>query len=208
MDSDPLVTIDDDALAKLREIRQAQPEGDRLAVVIAITGVDGDRFKYNMALMRPEQAASDDVVVDGEVPVIIPAGDVDNLAGATLTVSEDPFKPGFQVDNPNSPSPRILADSASVDLAGPVEDQVRQVVDQVINPAIAAHGGLVAVASVEPPTVFIRFSGGCQGCAVASVTLSQGIEQTLRSLVPEITKVMDVTDHAAGTDPYYEQSKK
>ena len=205
---DPLVTIDDRALAKLRAIRQSQPDGDRLGVVIAVTGAEGDRFTYELAMMLPEHAASDDVVVDGEVPLVIPAGDADNLAGATLTISGDLINPGFQIDNPNSPSPPIVGDPAGVNLAGPVADQVRQVVDQVINPAIAAHGGSVAVADVEPPTVFIRFTGGCQGCAVASVTLSQGIEGTLRSLVPEITKVMDVTDHAAGNDPYYEQSKK
>jgi Fe/S biogenesis protein NfuA len=43
---------------------------------------------------------------------------------------------------------------------------------------------------------------------MASVTLSQGIEATLRQVVPEIEKVVDVTDHASGNNPYYEQAKK
>ena len=57
-------------------------------------------------------------------------------------------------------------------------------------------------------TVYVRLGGGCQGCGMASVTLSQGIEETIRSQVPEISKVVDVTDHAEGSNPYYEQAKK
>jgi Fe/S biogenesis protein NfuA len=62
--------------------------------------------------------------------------------------------------------------------------------------------------AVEDGTAYIRLGGGCQGCGMASVTLSQGIEATITDLVPEITKVVDVTDHAGGQNPYYEQSKK
>jgi len=205
---DPLITIDDKALTKLQEIRRSQPDGDRLGIVVSIAGVEGDGFTYELAMMLPEHAAPGDVVVDGEVPVVVPAGDVDNLSGATLTMSRDLLNPGFHVDNPNSPSPTILGDGAGIDLSGDVAERVQQVVHEVINPAIAAHGGSVAVAAVEPPTVYVRFAGGCQGCGMASVTLSQGIESTLQSMVPEITKVMDVTDHASGDNPYYEQSKK
>ena len=66
----------------------------------------------------------------------------------------------------------------------------------------------MSAVAVEVPTVYVRFAGGCQGCGMASVTLSQGIESTIRSLIPEITKVLDVTDHSSGENPYYEQSKK
>ncbi|RTL08133.1 MAG: hypothetical protein EKK62_09320, partial [Acidimicrobiia bacterium] len=47
-----------------------------------------------------------------------------------------------------------------------------------------------------------------QGCAVSSITLRTGIERTLKDQIPEIEEVVDVTDHAAGTNPYYEPSKK
>ena len=38
--------------------------------------------------------------------------------------------------------------------------------------------------------------------------LRTGIERTLKDQIPEIEEVVDVTDHAAGTNPYYEPSKK
>lgn len=201
-------TIDKRALAKLSEIRKSQPDGEQLGLVVSITGIDGERFTYEMAMMLPAHAAPDDVIINGEVPVVVPAGDFDKLRGATLTMSRDLLNPGFTIDNPNSPSPAILGDATAVDLSGDVAQRVTQVLQEVINPAIASHGGSVSVAAVEPPTLYIRFAGGCQGCGMATVTLSQGIESTIRSLIPEITSVMDVTNHAEGNNPYYEKAKK
>lgn len=208
MASEPAFGIDRRALSKLNEIRKSQPDGDKLALAISITGINGDEFAYEMAMMLVEHAAPDDVIVAGEIPVVIGAGDVENLRGAVLTMKRDLLNPGFHIDNPNSPSPAVLGDVAEVDLSGDVAERAAQVLEQVINPAIASHGGSVAVAAVEVPTLYVRFAGGCQGCGMASVTLSQGIESTIRSLIPEITKVMDVTDHASGDNPYYEESKK
>ena len=79
-----------------------------------------------------------------------------------------------------------------------------QVLDRNVNPAIAAHGGRAELVSVEQGAAYLRLSGGCQGCAVASVTLRQGIEAAIVRAVPEITKVVDVTDHQSGTNPYFQ----
>jgi Fe/S biogenesis protein NfuA len=73
-----------------------------------------------------------------------------------------------------------------------------------VNPQIAAHGGRVSLVDiVDDNVVLLRFGGGCHGCGMADVTLKQGIERTLRSRLPEITAVKDVTDHARGETPYY-----
>jgi Fe/S biogenesis protein NfuA len=61
---------------------------------------------------------------------------------------------------------------------------------------------------VEDATAYLRLMGGCQGCGLAKVTLSQGIEVAIKDAVPEITEVVDVTDHASGTNPYFESAKK
>ena len=95
-----------------------------------------------------------------------------------------------------------------VDLSGDVAQRVVQVLEQQINPSIAAHGGRADLVAVEDAAAYLRLSGGCAGCGMAAVTLSQGIEVALRESVPEITRVIDVTDHAAGTNPYYEAAKK
>ena len=85
-----------------------------------------------------------------------------------------------------------------------IRDKIEKLFAEKINPAIASHGGFVELADVEGTTVHLRLGGGCQGCASANATLKQGIEQAIRQEVPEVTGVMDVTDHAAGTNPYYQ----
>jgi Fe/S biogenesis protein NfuA len=83
-------------------------------------------------------------------------------------------------------------------------ERVEYLLHSEINPQIAAHGGRVTLVAVEDDgTVLLRFGGGCHGCGMADVTLKQGIERTLRSRLPQITAVRDVTDHAGGESPYY-----
>jgi Fe/S biogenesis protein NfuA len=85
---------------------------------------------------------------------------------------------------------------------------VLTVLDAEINPAIAAHGGRADLVAVDAGVAYLRLSGGCQGCGLASVTLSQGIEVAILDGVPEIESVVDVTDHASGDNPYFESAKK
>jgi len=92
--------------------------------------------------------------------------------------------------------------------SGDLEERVRRVIDSEINPAISAHRGRVALVGVEQGWVRIRMEGGCQGCSLAEVTLRQGIEPMLRAGIPEMVGVMDVTDHGAGTDPYFSAAKR
>jgi len=87
-------------------------------------------------------------------------------------------------------------------------ERVLQVVDADINPVIAAHRGHVVVEGADQGWVRLRFEGGCQGCSMAEVTLRQGIEPTLRQRLPDVFGVIDVTDHAAGTNPFFSAEKR
>jgi Fe-S cluster biogenesis protein NfuA len=82
-------------------------------------------------------------------------------------------------------------------------ERVQTVIEDLINPALAMHGGLVELVGVEDGVVSMRMSGGCQGCGAAQLTMAQGIEMLLRDEIPEVSKVVDVTDHAAGENPFY-----
>lgn len=204
-----IVSVDETARTMLLEVRDREPDAPDLGIVVGITGVDGDKFTYEMAFMRVDDAApGDHVATDGVLPVIVPDGDIEMLRGATLRMSDNLLEPGLQMDNPNSPSPTIDSGAVSSELTGPVAEQVVAVVNQAINPSIAAHGGFVEVVAVEDGTAYVRLGGGCQGCGMAPVTLSQGIESTITKMVPEVVRVVDVTNHAEGTNPYYEQAKK
>jgi Fe/S biogenesis protein NfuA len=89
----------------------------------------------------------------------------------------------------------------------PVRDKVQDLIDNSINPAVAGHGGYIELIDVKESTVYLRMSGGCQGCGAADVTLKAGIERMIFEEIPEITEVLDVTDHGAGQNPYYAPSK-
>jgi Fe-S cluster biogenesis protein NfuA len=91
---------------------------------------------------------------------------------------------------------------------GNLADRVRGALDAEINPVIAAHGGRVALVEVDQGWVRIRLEGGCQGCSLAEVTIRQGIEPLLRARVPEMVGLADVTDHEAGTAPFFSAEKR
>ena len=82
--------------------------------------------------------------------------------------------------------------------------KVQEVIDQRINPSIAAHGGYVTLLDVRDEVAYISFGGGCQGCGMVDVTLKQGVQVMIKEAVPELRDVLDTTDHAAGTNPYYQ----
>ena len=68
---------------------------------------------------------------------------------------------------------------------------------------VAAHGGHVDLVGVDDGKAMISFGGGCQGCGMVDVTLKEGIEVMITEGVPEITEIVDLTDHDAGTNPFY-----
>ncbi|MCC3304389.1 NifU family protein [Sneathiella sp. HT1-7] len=82
-------------------------------------------------------------------------------------------------------------------------EQIRVLLETRINPAIAAHGGYITLIDIKDNTAFVEMAGGCQGCGMADATLKQGVEVEIKSAVPVIERVLDVTDHAGGANPYY-----
>lgn len=88
-----------------------------------------------------------------------------------------------------------------------IRAKVQTLLDTAINPAVSGHGGFVQLIDVKDNIVYLQMGGGCQGCGAADVTLKQGIERMIREEVPEVAEILDVTDHAAGTNPYYSPSK-
>ncbi len=92
--------------------------------------------------------------------------------------------------------------------AAGLAEAAQQVLDAEVNPAIAAHRGHVTVDGAEDGWIRIRLEGGCQGCSLAEVTVRQGIEPLLRARLPAMTGLADVTDHEAGTDPFFSPEKR
>jgi Fe/S biogenesis protein NfuA len=198
---EPLITLTASARELILGLRAERPESDRLALWIEPdNGADGNH-PYDLYLYPTDQAAAHDLVQDlDDLPVVVCGGSADDLRGAV--VDRVMATGQLVLVTVERPSPAVGV-RARGDLRGDITERVQQVVSEHINPAIAAHGGRAEVASVADGVAYLRLGGGCQGCGIAQVTLRQGIESAIKEAVPEIERVVDVTDHASGTNPFY-----
>ncbi len=190
-----MIAIPDAARAQIETLLgQEGRQGLLLRAAIAGRGPQG--FLYRLGFVGPEEQRPDDQVVDaGAFRVLLDPESAPNLAGATLDFVQTPQGSGFQIDNPNP----LWRD--------PVAAAVQKVLDEDINPAVGQHGGWVTLLDVKDGVAFVQLGGGCQGCGMADVTLKQGIEVRIREMVPAIERIVDSTDHAGGTNPYYRPAK-
>jgi Fe/S biogenesis protein NfuA len=85
--------------------------------------------------------------------------------------------------------------------------KVQDLIDTMINPAVAGHGGFVELLDVQDKRVYLQMGGGCQGCGMSDVTLKSGIERLIKDELPEVEEVVDTTDHSSGSNPYYTAGK-
>lgn len=157
---------------------------------------------FDLTLVDAVERAPDERDFDGGgFRVFVKELDAALLDGATVDYVERVNESGFEVRpaaRPEAPAPT----SGGAAPTGEIADRVREVLDQQVNPAIAAHGGMISLVEVEDTDIYVEMSGGCQGCALSRMTLRQGVERMLREAVPELTAVHDITDHASGENPY------
>ena len=92
-------------------------------------------------------------------------------------------------------------------MSAELKTRVQELIDSMINPAVAGHGGFVELIDVQDNRVYLQMGGGCQGCGAADITLKAGIERMIKEEIPEIEEVLDTTDHASGENPYYTPGK-
>lgn len=123
-----------------------------------------------------------------------------------LPAIEDAIRRGLAPGASDEVSPvDAIAQAAAGE--GPDADmrvRVQEILDNEINPSVAAHGGYISLLDVQGTRVFLHMGGGCQGCGMAAATLKNGVETSLKRQIPEITEIFDTTDHASGSNPYYQ----
>lgn len=167
-------------------------DDDNLVLRIEIIGRGPKGFQYDLQLVNSSEAKEDDIPleIDG-MDVLVASKSKIYLEGTTIDYKETLMGGGFSFENPNP----LWMDELS--------QTVAQIIADEVNPAVASHGGHVDLVGVDDNKAIIAFGGGCQGCGMADVTLKQGVEVMIKDKVPAITEVIDVTDHAAGTNPFY-----
>jgi Fe/S biogenesis protein NfuA len=185
------ITITEAAKDRILQVMESKGlTGHSLRVSIQGRGPTG--FQYGMTFEGPEGTQPEDTVVDaGAFNILIDPNALRHAQGSHIDFNEG----SFQIDNPNP-----MWDD-------PRAQTVQELLDSQINPAVARHGGFVQLMDVQDDTVYVLLGGGCQGCGMVDVTLKQGIEVLIKEALPDIERVVDTTDHAGGTNPYYEPAK-
>ncbi len=200
----PLLSVSEKAQKRVLDLLAGEDNPDELALWVEVMGVNRGEYAYDLYFQPAGEAgAGDERFTVGSLEVVVPVDSVEQLRGATLDVNRDLLNPGLMMDNPNTPP--APPPPPGLDLSGTPAERIAQVLEVQINPSIASHGGRADLVRFDDATgtVELRLSGGCQGCAQSTATLRNGIEGALRAAIPEITEVVDVTDHAGGANPYY-----
>jgi Fe/S biogenesis protein NfuA len=190
-----MLNISESAKRKILGLLEAE-DHQGLGLRVAIKGGGPGSFQYDLGFVGEEDKGAEDIVIDaGGFKVFVDPESAPKLTGATVDFVEGIYESGFKIENPNA----VWSD--------PKAAAVQQVIDTQINPGVAAHGGHITLLDVKDDVAYIALGGGCQGCGMADVTLKQGIEVMIKEAVPEIRQIIDTTDHAGGSNPYFQPSK-
>jgi Fe/S biogenesis protein NfuA len=205
-----VLSLTEEARNVVTDALNAEDHAETLALYVEVTGTRGAGYSYDLYFSdhadAPEGAA---IGSDGGVTIVVPPKSVERLRGSRLEFANEGGG-GLVLVNPNVPTPEeinpgVPADILSLGITGPLALLAIEVLESSVNPAIASHGGRADLIALdeEKKVAYLKLSGGCQGCAMSRLTLSQGIETQLIEAIPELTGVIDVTDHASGENPFY-----
>jgi IscR-regulated protein YhgI len=203
-----MIQLTDDARARIQALVDAGAVRDPALRIALATGEDGevrspmDR-EYAISLVEREDKQKTEIAInlDG-IRVLLNLDTSTLLSGATISWSDEDG--GFRVETPRPKrQERTVTSTGGAGLSGPLAERVQAVFDELVNPRIAAHGGAVELVDVADDVIYVRMTGGCQGCAASALTLRQGIDRMVREEIPEVRDIVDLTDHEAGANPYY-----
>jgi Fe-S cluster biogenesis protein NfuA len=199
-----LITVD----GTIQITGEPSSEGDRCRFVVDRPVLAGESAHFADAeTAKASPLARELLTIPGVNSVLI----ADNTVTVSAAYAVD--WPALQIGNVirkhvGTGQPVVAGDYFdAIPSEGDLKWVIADLLNREINPAVAAHGGFVELIDVKRNNVFIRMGGGCQGCGAADVTLRQGIEKAIRSLVPRVGEILDTTDHAAGRNPYYSPGK-
>ena len=193
-----MIEITQGAKDRFLEVIKAE-ERESHGLRVSVSGGGTSRPEFALNFVSPDETSDLDHVEDvGPFKIYVDPDSAKFLEGASIDFIDTLTESGFKVDAPNA---------AISKPEGPLAEAVRKSLEDKINPGVQSHGGFVELVAIEDDTAYLRFGGGCQGCGMINVTLKQGVEKVLFEDVPEIKRVMDVTDHASGSNPYYQPAK-
>ena len=192
-----IINITKSAEEYLAKLLNDKNESD-LSVRIFISDPGTPKAETCLAYCKPEEAGQDDEIIKLDlITVNVEKRSIPFLVAAEVNFDNDTFGGQLTIKAPNARLPNISPDS-------PPEDRINYVIYNEINPMLESHGGEVSLVKfTDKGEAILQFGGGCQGCGMVDVTLKDGIEKTLLEQIPELTSVMDSTDHSIDDKAFY-----
>lgn len=199
IETDQIISVTSAAHAQIIQMRDGEPETDRLGLRLEVISDPGQEFKYDLSFEITTKAAfTDEVRTHDGLKVIIPAKDIEQLQGATLDFTDSQ---GLVVRNPNKPLAPTVEGLVRDDA---LSAEIEAIIEGEVNPALASHGGFVTfVGHDQAGTAFLTMGGGCHGCSMSRMTMLDGVQTMIVDQIEGIERVKDMTDHASGENPYY-----
>lgn len=180
----------------------AKQDTDGIGVRIFVEHAGTPRAECCMAYSQPDERDDSDLRLDyPNFSAFIDAHSIPYLEDAVIDYNKDRFGGQLTFRAPNSKVPKVGEDAS-------IEERINYVLQSEINPNLAAHGGMVELLELVEEegvglTAVLKFGGGCQGCSAVDMTLRQGVEVQLKQQIPELTQVVDDTDHSRRENAYY-----
>jgi Fe/S biogenesis protein NfuA len=194
----PLLYFTDQAREKILAFLDKEPDRQYYAVRVSVESDSPVRPQCSVSLVESEYVTDDDHIFDaGGFRVAVDPSSAQSLEGGRVDWVDIAGRSGFDVQSPQ------LAPLGAKSLDSPLALRVKMVIERDVNPFAATHGGVIRLLDVRRNIAYVQMNGRCQGCGMATVTLRERLERMLRQAVPEIERIVDVTEHRAGRNPYY-----
>lgn len=120
------------------------------------------------------------------------------LKGDVVTIilehflTEQPLFRGGDASGISIPADAEAGDFTDDPADAEIVDQIRELIETRVRPAVANDGGDIIYRGFDKGTVYLKMQGACAGCPSSTATLKNGIETLLKHYVPEVTEVRAV----------------
>ena len=189
-------TITEPAQAHIRQKLEAEAALKSLKIVAK--AISTKKAKFSVAFVSEDDELPQGLTLEKEgIPVYVDAESLLYLEGTVVDYDES-TEEGLTIKNEEREVPPLTGNEREI---------MEQLLEEQINPMVASHGGVVELIDIKDDRVYLEFGGGCKGCGMVNVTLKQGVEVIIKEQIPGINEILDVTEHADGTNPYYQPSK-
>ena len=190
------VAVSESAITYLKDLLSSQEEPTNIKIFVSDPGTMNAETCIVYCKVGEEE--DDDILMDiNEISIYLESESLPFLEDCKVDYHPDKFGGQLTIRAPNAKIPSLKEDSS-------LEEKINYYLYSEINPSLASHGGEVSLVEViDSSKAVLRFGGGCQGCGMVDLTLKNGVEKTLKDNIPEITEIVDSTDHSFKDNAFY-----